>query len=216
MTFEDGDLDRMLGDQMARHVAANPVPAALQAQPRYHAALISGGSAMTPLGHVASLVSAKAATGIAAATLAVAGAGAGGAAALTGSTSPAVWGRTVTAAVASCKADLKPGEHGIGQCVSAVARQNGAEERKEHRNAEAGEKHGKPAAHPTPRGDGSGDDADASATPAPHPAGTPTSHPTGRPEGEATPHPTGPPSALPSPRGDGETTSHPTPHASGR
>ena len=34
-------------------------------------------------------------------------------------------GATVEAAVAACKAALKPGEHGIGQCVSAVANKHG-------------------------------------------------------------------------------------------
>jgi hypothetical protein len=34
-------------------------------------------------------------------------------------------GVEVTAAVAKCKADLKAGQHGIGQCVSAVANKHG-------------------------------------------------------------------------------------------
>lgn len=61
----------------------------------------------------------------------------------------------MTQAVATCKADLKGGEHGIGQCVSAVARQNGPAERAEHSQAPeartdehgkaSGEAHGKPS-----------------------------------------------------------------------
>jgi hypothetical protein len=34
-------------------------------------------------------------------------------------------GAAVTAAVAKCKAQLKPGQHGIGHCVSAVASSHG-------------------------------------------------------------------------------------------
>jgi hypothetical protein len=34
-------------------------------------------------------------------------------------------GAEVTAAVAKCKSALRPGQHGIGKCVSAVANQHG-------------------------------------------------------------------------------------------
>src|SRR6266566_6036073 len=65
----------------------------------------------------------KTAAGLVTATL-VASAGAAVAFANTGSANPAVWGQTVNAAVTNCRDRLIGGEHGIGQCVSAVAKQN--------------------------------------------------------------------------------------------
>lgn len=44
--------------------------------------------------------------------------------AATGSPNPQVWGQRVSAAVETCKQELKPGQHGIGACVSAFARQH--------------------------------------------------------------------------------------------
>ena len=206
MTLEGGggfDLDQVLEQELQRHAAQHPAPSTLHQQARYHAALTSGG-AMTPLGHIASIVSAKAATGIAVATLAVAGAGAGSAAALTGSTSPDAWGKTVTDAVATCKADLKPGEHGIGQCVSAVAKKHGAEERAEHSKASPKpedkdrdrDDRGKPAAKGT---DGADSEAGSNRGPATTPSepGHPATHPT-----PTATHPTG----RPSPSGGSSTT----------
>ncbi len=67
----------------------------------------------------------KAATGFAVAAIAVVAAAAVSEAAITGSADPTNWGRAVTQQVAICKAALKTGEHGIGQCVSAFASQHG-------------------------------------------------------------------------------------------
>ena len=75
-------------------------------------------------GGVSALV-VKATTGFAVAVFAVVAAAAVTEAAITGSADPANWGRQVTAQVAACKAALKTGEHGIGQCVSAFASQHG-------------------------------------------------------------------------------------------
>jgi hypothetical protein len=77
---------------------------------------------MSLLSGLPAIVASKAVTGFTVATLAVAGAGAVTATAATGSPNPAVWGKTVTAAVTTCKNDLKDGVHGIGPCVSAVAK----------------------------------------------------------------------------------------------
>lgn len=44
------------------------------------------------------------------------------AAAATGSANPAAWGQRVSEAVETCKADLGSGQHGIGSCISVIAR----------------------------------------------------------------------------------------------
>lgn len=75
-------------------------------------------------GGVAAIV-VKATTGFAVAAIAVVAAAAVSEAAITGSADPANWGKAVTLQVATCKAALKAGEHGIGQCVSAFAKQHG-------------------------------------------------------------------------------------------
>ncbi|HLQ62041.1 MAG TPA: hypothetical protein VK131_09270 [Candidatus Acidoferrales bacterium] len=79
---------------------------------------------------------------------------AGAASAATGSPNPAVWGATVTQAVADCKNALQPGQHGIGQCVSAVARTHGPTVSAEHRASpartnEPSHPTGKPTGRPT-------------------------------------------------------------------
>lgn len=75
-------------------------------------------------GGVSALV-VKATTGFAVAVVAILAAAAVTEAAITGSADPSNWGRLVTQQVATCKAALKTGEHGIGQCVSAFASQHG-------------------------------------------------------------------------------------------
>jgi hypothetical protein len=64
----------------------------------------------------------KAAMAVAAATLSLGTVGAAAATAVTHSTNPQTWGQQVENAVTDCKAALKPGQHGIGECVSAFAR----------------------------------------------------------------------------------------------
>lgn len=56
------------------------------------------------------------------------------AAAATGSANPVVWGQYMKSVVTTCKNQLQSGQHGIGQCVSAAARQKGAQEREQHSN----------------------------------------------------------------------------------
>ena len=70
-------------------------------------------------------IAVKAATGFAVAAIAMVAAAAVTEAAITGSADPSNWGRLVTQQVATCKAALQTGEHGIGQCVSAFAKQHG-------------------------------------------------------------------------------------------
>ena len=67
----------------------------------------------------------KALTGFAVAALAATAAGAAAEATITGSLNPNDWGQQVRHQVAVCKAELKTGQHGIGACVSAFAKQHG-------------------------------------------------------------------------------------------
>jgi hypothetical protein len=83
------------------------------------------------------------------------------AAAVTGSTNPQVWGQYVSDAVSTCKSQLGSGQHDIGKCVSAVARQKGAQERNQHSNG-----HGASQNHPGQGGP---------------PSGVPSGPPSGRP-----------------------------------
>jgi hypothetical protein len=78
--------------------------------------LLSGGRAA---------VAVKAATGFAVAAFALVAAAAVTEAAITGSADPANWGQQVRQQVIACKAALQTGEHGIGPCVSAFAKQHG-------------------------------------------------------------------------------------------
>ncbi|MHB8508949.1 MAG: PT domain-containing protein [Candidatus Dormibacteria bacterium] len=192
MTINDGDgldLDKLLEKELHRQVGPLNGPSARVAQSAYHAAFLTGGT-MTPLATLAAMASSKAAAGLAVAALAVGG-GSAAVASATGSSNPAVWGKTVTAAVATCKSQLTTGIHGIGDCVSKVAREKGAEERAAHSKDKAGENHttGTPRDHPT-------------GAPTSHPTGAPTSHPTGapasHPTGAPTSHPTGAPTSRPS------------------
>ena len=135
----------------------------------------------------------KAAIALAVAVLAIGGASAGAAAA-TGSLNPVVWGKTVISAAATCKDQLKDGAHGIGHCVSQVAKQKGAEERAAHSQGNPGQD------HPT--------DAPTS-----HPTGPPASHPTGPPTPtRRVPHPA--PARRPHPAPEGRP--HPEPARTAR
>lgn len=155
-------------------------------QARYQAASTSGGILMKGLALAAVTASSKAVMGLALAA-AVVGGGTVVASVSTHS-DPAQWGKTVTAAVASCKAALKPGEHGIGGCVSAVAKQHGMKEKAMHA---AGK--GKPTSLPTHSGNApSGAGAAA-------PSGVPVGPPSTLPASQST-HRSGPLVTLPSPK----------------
>jgi hypothetical protein len=77
------------------------------------------------LGGAGAALVVKALTGFAVAALAATAAGAAAEATITGSLNPDDWGQQVKQQVAACKADLESGEHGIGACVSAFAKQHG-------------------------------------------------------------------------------------------
>jgi hypothetical protein len=76
-------------------------------------------------GGAGTALAAKIVTGFAAAALAATAAGAVTEVAMTGSVNPENWGQQVKQQVATCKAELKTGQHGIGDCVSAFAKQHG-------------------------------------------------------------------------------------------
>jgi hypothetical protein len=73
------------------------------------------------------------------------------AAAVTGSANPQAWGQYVNNAVSTCKSELANGQHGIGQCVRAIARQKGPQESNQHSNGAGAGK-----THPSPKGRPSG------------------------------------------------------------
>jgi hypothetical protein len=68
-------------------------------------------------------------------------------AAVTGSANPQAWGQYISDAVSTCKSELSSGQHGIGQCVRAIARQKGPQESNQHSNGNGAGK-----THPSPKG----------------------------------------------------------------
>jgi hypothetical protein len=80
----------------------------------------------TILSGAGAALAAKVATGFAAVVLATTAAAAATEATVTGSLNPADWGQQVKMQVDTCKDNLKTGQHGIGACVSAFAKQHGA------------------------------------------------------------------------------------------
>jgi len=106
------ELNRVLGPVDAQTIPAWRNPA-------------SGGFMKRILGGTGAAVAAKLLTGFAVVAFAAAGAGGAMEATISGSLNPADWGQQVKQQVATCKAALTAGEHGIGQCVSAFAKQHG-------------------------------------------------------------------------------------------
>jgi hypothetical protein len=173
MSVEGGNgFDQWLEQQLQNHAAGAPGPSPAPAQAQYHAAYIQGGPHMSVLAKVATLVSAKVAVGIAVATIAVAAAGAATEASVTGSVNPSDWGQQVVQQVAKCKAALAPGSHGIGQCVSAFAKQHGPAVSADHRASGA-----RGGDHTPGPPSGVGKPSSAPGKPSGVPRGAPTSHP---------------------------------------
>ncbi len=89
-------------------------------------------------GGVGAALGAKLLTGFAVAALAVAGAGVTAEVATSGSLNPTDWGKQVVQQVNTCKDTLRAsGVRGIGECVSAFAKQHGKIVSGEHRNSDA-------------------------------------------------------------------------------
>jgi hypothetical protein len=207
-TEESGrpNLDDLLEQELERGLGHLQGPRAQFYQSAYYWAFCAEGDHSSAFSWPRAAALAKVAAGVGAAAL-VTGGGVVVAIASTGSADPGVWGKTVSTAVASCKDQQTEGQHGIGQCVSAVAKQKGEQERAVHSASPTPENHpGIPAAqnhstglpvavppgqakqHPTgpPAGVPAGDTKS-------HPTGPPQTHPTGRPSGV----PAGPPANLP-------------------
>lgn len=192
------DLDELLERELRRHATAEGAPAPLPSAARYHAASLTGGFHLPLISNLLSTLSAKAAVGLAVATIASGGVVAG--VVTTGSPNPEVWGQQVLQAVQGCKAEYLPGASpstspgvsssptpaNVGRCVSAFARQRGETERNLHSKGRSGAR-GRPSGLPA---GGLG----GTSHPAGPPAGLPTAHPRGRPSGA----PPGRPSEAPS------------------
>jgi hypothetical protein len=115
------DFERDLEDDLRRildPMTASPIPA--------RRAMQAGGSMKKLLGGAGAALGVKILTGFAVAAMAATAAVAATEVAITGSVNPANWGQQVTTQVNACKASAaRLGVHGIGQCVSQFAKQNG-------------------------------------------------------------------------------------------
>jgi hypothetical protein len=201
------DLDQLLDQELHRRSGRRLGPTPEFDQAGYYSAFFAedkrSSTSITP-------TMLKTAAGLVTATL-LASAGAAVAFAATGSPNPAVWGQTVSAAVSNCRDQLAEGEHGVGQCVSAVAKQKGAEERTVHSATAGSPNHPSTAVsenHPTslPSAISAGQSrthptASAESQSSETPAGQSKTHPTGPPENHPKARPTdvpaGPPASLP-------------------
>ncbi len=112
----DGEIEREL-NRVLRPVDGASIPA--------WRTPASGGLVKRILGGAGAAIALKMLTGLAVAAFAGAGVLAATEAATTGSLNPADWGQQVKQQVAACKAALTDGKHGIGDCVSAFAKQHG-------------------------------------------------------------------------------------------
>jgi hypothetical protein len=187
MNTGDGeqDFDAFLERELRRRVGNLRGPSPHVRQAAYRAVALRRRKSMPVVPSLLAGASSKLAVGLATAALAIGGGTVAAAAASTHSADPTAWGSVVGDAVTSCRDQLGAGEHGIGQCVSAVARKHGEAQRAAH----AAQPENAAAAHP-------------SATDQPRPHGSPTALPGGRPTGA----PAGPPASLPPAAGG----THPT------
>ncbi len=183
------DLDHLLEQEFQRRVGGLQGPSPNVAQSAYHVFAI-GGKSMSLLSTLTAAATTKAAAGLATAAL-VLGGGSVAATAATGSPNPAVWGKIVNAAVTTCKDHLTDGRHGIGQCVSALAKQKGAEQRAQHSQASQARQN-RPTGKPTDLATGK-----PSSLPGGYPTGVPAGPPGSPPAALGGGHPTGAPVTPP-------------------
>ena len=141
------EFDLWLQDELSKGYA--PLRAA---PPPAGAPYRAGAFTHSPRGRAAraAMVVLAAAVGLMATTVLAAAA-----AAVTGSANPQAWGQYVSDAVSTCKSELANGQHGIGQCVSAIARQKGPQESSQHSNVNGGGASASKS-HPSPKGRPSG------------------------------------------------------------
>ena len=172
--MESGNgFDRWLEQQLHQTAAKAGGPSPAPAQAQYHGAYLQGGLKMSVLAKVVAAVSTKGAAGLAVAFLAVGAAGVVTEASVTGSANPKDWGQAVVDQVNKCKDALAPGQHGIGQCVSAFAKTHGKEVSATH--ASGAREHASDARQNHTPGPPAGKPSDApGGKPSPVP---PTSHP---------------------------------------
>jgi hypothetical protein len=140
------EFDLWLKDELGKgsiRFSAAPVPAGAHYRAVAHAT-----SMRSPRGRAArvAIVVVAIAIGLMATTLLAA-------AAVTGSANPQAWGQYVSDAASTCKSELANGQHGIGQCVRAIARQKGPQESNQHPSANG---NGAGKSHPSPKGRPSG------------------------------------------------------------
>jgi hypothetical protein len=196
------DFDELLERELRRRLGQLQGPRPAVGQSAYHGVHATGGRKMSLLSTLTAAATPTAAAAALATAAAIVGGGSAAAAAATHSTDPTVWGRTVTAAVTSCKGQLNDGQHGIGHCVSAVASTKGAQERAAH--AASAARQNQPAAAAAKHA-AVATTSHSTGSPASHPTGAPTSHPEGKPAGV----PAGPPASLPPASGGAHPTGAP-------
>lgn len=148
-----GDFESELERELHRildPITAGPIP--LRRAP------VSGGIVKRLLGGAGAAVALKIATGIAVAAFAAVVAGTATEVAVTGSLNPTNWGQHVTQAVQTCKDTLRAsGTRGIGQCVSAIAKQHGDTTSDKHQSSNArGNGNGKDKGKNDGKGKGNG------------------------------------------------------------
>ena len=133
------------------------------------------------LGGAGAALAAKVITGFAVVAFAAAGATAATEAAVTGSLNPNDWGQQVVAQVQKCKDALTSGQHGIGQCVSAFAKQHGKAVSASHHASDArtndGNGNGKDHGKGKGKGNNGGGGGDGSGQPSDKSHGRPTPTP---------------------------------------
>lgn len=186
------NLHDLLEKELRRRLGTVEGPCPEASQSAYHAAFLAGRTAVSSSSPPAAFAFTKIAAALLAVALVIVG-GSAFASASSGRANPAAWGKTVTAAVTNCMDRLKGEQHGIGQCVSAVAKQHGEEERTSHSAS---------GARANPPGSAPGENGLT---------GAPTDQQTGQPENRSTrqpkndhdstgqpkSHPTGPPNGVP-------------------
>lgn len=139
--------------------------------------------------------------------------------AVTGSANPVVWVQNASSAVGACGADLQPGAHGIGGCVSEFGKHHASGSEDERRAGSGNDGQG-PTDTPsaTPRIDGR-----ESPEPTETPSASPRTDQSESPEPTETPRPTdssgedrtGEASPTPNPGEDGRSTPSPEPTSDG-
>ena len=129
MSFDGGEFESWLEDGLGKALNAQTGPSPLATQASYHAAYLSGGVGLSFSSSIVTALTSKLAAGAATTVLVVGGGTAVAATAATGSLNPTDWGQFISQTVVpNCKDQAaSAGLHGIGQCVSSIARLHGQE-----------------------------------------------------------------------------------------